>query len=179
MPMDTYQITTITLQAIVALGIIAGLVIGHRAIVRREAAGASLQKATETLLQRAVEAVAELKGQLPAIQRATGASHQSLTEVTGQLRTIDKSTAESERELVKLSSAISEGNKTMVEQAAMANKIATEQATIANKIAMALQELGVQTKNVENLNTDGVAATKRLGDEMAKLHQDLLAAVKL
>lgn len=88
--MDSYQITAVILLTLVVLVLVTGLIIGYKAIVRRDAAAVALQNAINGLLSRLIEIEAALKGHLPALERSSGESGKHLLEITGHLRTIDQ-----------------------------------------------------------------------------------------
>ena len=72
--MDSYQLTSVILLTLAVLILLAGLIIGYRAIVRRDAAAQALQHAVEGLLPRLIEVEAVMKSHLPALERSSGES---------------------------------------------------------------------------------------------------------
>jgi len=166
--MDTYQVAGLCIQGVIAIALLAGVVIVYRAIVRHEGAAASLQKTVDAILQSCTDIVAEIKGRLPAIERATGAGHLSLTEVLGQLRTLDKTAADALSELGKVADAVGQGN-------AQGGKLVEA----VGRIGMMLEEeISKCVAAIERVSGDGLAATGKLAGEVAQLRRELIEATK-
>jgi len=190
---DPFQITSLVILGLIAVGLICLIVIIHKATVRHQAATESQTK----LLARLIEVESAIKSALPAIERNTGASHKQLAEILPSLAastvSASQQIAEALPTLVRngtssthLLSEVMPGISKAVESSERsASEMARRVPEITLRLGEILSQLVVLTKSHDEKSltvagkTEGVLEElRRATAEIAALRKDLVEAVK-
>jgi hypothetical protein len=165
-PMDAFQITSLVLLSVITIALIAWLVIGYKAIVRRDEAAKSLQSSLESVHPRLVEMESALKGHLPALERNTGESARLQIEVAGLLRTMSQTQLDSLTQLRNVLELTGSENENSKKALALLDALNA----VSQKMKAAMDE-GVLATN--SLNQAASQKLTGVAHELSELRREL------
>ena len=169
--MDTFQVTSLILLAIITVALITWLVIGYKAIIRRDEASRSMYTSLENVHPRLMEIEAVLKGHLPTLERSTGESAKQLMEVATLLRSMNQTQLDGLSQLRGVS-----------ELTGSSNESSKKLLTLLEELNGITRQLGASSKEgVLATNTLNAAATQKLSDithELGELRKELNEVTK-